>query len=128
MSIRVATDEFTNNELEMCNYCKGKSICQTNCCKKKLCHFHLEDLLFDNSIMECQFCIETKNYVLNNQSVQERFGGYIFCNDHLKDELKYCYDCEFYYCNKHFEERKYLEELMTKCGHGYFFLDHKTRL
>lgn len=112
--IEIVVDEYTSNENEKCNNCKGKFICDTKCCQKKLCQFHLRMYKEDGKVKECEHCIEIIHHDDNKWS---RGNGFIFCNEHLKNELIFCNECEYYFCNEHFNENNN-DESNGLCNHG----------
>ncbi len=98
---QVILDEYTDNVEEQCYYCKGKSICVTACCNKRICHFHRSR---PDEMYECELCIETKDIEHNGRICYEQKNGLIYCEEHFENQLLYCEDCCCYYCQKHFDE------------------------
>lgn len=105
MRVQGAREEYSDDPANQCEHCinknfkmKGTAICETACCKKKLC---------DTCIRVCEFdfeeCLDCDESVTLPDLDNLWFAAHtaIYCAGH--SPLKECADCGHPTCDKHLE-------------------------
>jgi len=111
--------EFTRDDIlaisndDKCYLCNFKYVCETICCNKKICRFHVRDNgeHADQSYYSCNECdthtdISPNGYIKNYNK--------IFCEEHNSLILCDKCGCDAFYCNDHINDHMHYVTIEPK--------------
>ena len=118
MQCQVRQDVWAAEGEPSCDQCSGKVICVTECCKKRLCGWHLE-LDLDDVFIDCADCRSDSVVQVTEDTYRYGERKNVYCKEHNSHgELTLCEShgpaephCDLWKCKEHLKEECQWETL-----------------